>query len=144
MFWCNVQSQAQGKVVTTQWVKTWNKGQVVLRLKSFPRTTFYVATLALGSRPRQGVARLRAKKETRESHHMLLGVQTVWGNEPSHSQMNSHSGSWSPKWTPESSKRDCRGQNSMAWDVFYTIGKVLKRKCQKWARITHLDIWKLW
>jgi hypothetical protein len=35
---------------------------------------FYVATLALGSWPRQGVARLRAKKNTRESHHMLLGV----------------------------------------------------------------------
>jgi hypothetical protein len=36
-----------------------------------------VATLALGSRPRQGVARLRAKRETRESLHMLLGVQRV-------------------------------------------------------------------
>jgi hypothetical protein len=23
-------------------------------------------------------------------HHMLLGVQRVWGNEPSHSQVNSH------------------------------------------------------
>jgi hypothetical protein len=36
-----------------------------------------VATLALGSRPRQGVARLRAKKETQESHHMLPGMQRV-------------------------------------------------------------------
>jgi hypothetical protein len=35
---------------------------------------FYVTTLALGSRPRQGVTRLWAKKKTRESHHMLLGV----------------------------------------------------------------------
>jgi hypothetical protein len=33
-----------------------------------------VATLTLGSRPRQGVARLQAKRKTRESHHMLLGV----------------------------------------------------------------------
>ncbi len=34
-----------------------------------------VATLALGSRPRQGVAKLRAKKEARESCRMFLGVQ---------------------------------------------------------------------
>jgi hypothetical protein len=33
-----------------------------------------VATLALGSQPKQGVARLRAKRKTRESHHMLPGV----------------------------------------------------------------------
>jgi hypothetical protein len=30
-----------------------------------------VATLALGSQPKQGVARLWAKKKTQESHHML-------------------------------------------------------------------------
>jgi hypothetical protein len=34
-----------------------------------------VATLALGLWPRQGFARVRAKKEARESHLMLLGVQ---------------------------------------------------------------------
>jgi hypothetical protein len=34
-----------------------------------------VATLALGSRPRQGFARLQAKKEARESHFMLPRVQ---------------------------------------------------------------------
>jgi hypothetical protein len=31
----------------------------------------YVTTLALGSRPRQGLAKVRAKKEARESHLML-------------------------------------------------------------------------
>jgi hypothetical protein len=55
-----------------------------------------VTTLALGSRSKLGVVRLRAKKKTRESHLMLPGVQRVWGNEPSHSQVNSHVGSWSP------------------------------------------------
>jgi hypothetical protein len=35
----------------------------------------YVATLALGSQPRQGVTRLRAKREAQESCRMLLGVQ---------------------------------------------------------------------
>jgi hypothetical protein len=100
-----------------------------------------VTTLALGSQPRQGVARLRAKRETRDSFHMLLGVQRVWGNEPSHSQVNSHVGSWSPKWTPESSECDCRGQNSLLGKVLYIIGKILKCRCLKWAHIAHLDIW---
>jgi hypothetical protein len=33
-----------------------------------------VATLAFCSRPRQGLARVRAKREARESHLMFLGV----------------------------------------------------------------------
>jgi len=33
-----------------------------------------VATLALGSRPRQGFARLWAKREAQESHFMLPGM----------------------------------------------------------------------
>jgi hypothetical protein len=35
---------------------------------------FCIATLALGLRPRQGLARVRAKREAWESHIMLLGV----------------------------------------------------------------------
>jgi hypothetical protein len=31
----------------------------------------YVTTLALGSRPRQGLAKVRAKNEARESHFMF-------------------------------------------------------------------------
>jgi hypothetical protein len=34
-----------------------------------------VATLTLGSRPKQGLIRLGAKKEARESHLVLPGVQ---------------------------------------------------------------------
>ncbi len=100
-----------------------------------------VATLALGSRPKQGVARLRAKKETWESLHMLPRVQRVWGNEPSHSQGNSHVGSSSPKWTPKFSECNCSGQNSLPWKVVYIVGKLLKRRCLKWACIAHMDIW---
>jgi len=29
----------------------------------------------------------------------------------------------------------------MACGVFYSIGKLLKRRCLKWARIAHSDIW---
>jgi len=45
------------------------------------------------------------------------------------------------RWTPGISKRDFRGQNSMACKVLYIIGKILKRKYLKWALIDHLDIW---
>jgi hypothetical protein len=41
------------------------------------------------------------------------------------------------RWTPESSKSDYRGQNPMDWRVIYTIEKLLKRRCLKWACITH-------
>jgi hypothetical protein len=36
-----------------------------------------VATLTLGLRSREGLARLRAKREAQDSPHMLLGVQGV-------------------------------------------------------------------
>jgi hypothetical protein len=72
--------------------------------------------------------------------HMLLGAQRVRGHEPSHSQVNSHVGSWSPERTPKSSERDCTGQNSLRRGVLYTIEKILKCKCKKWDLISHLDI----
>jgi hypothetical protein len=46
--------------------------------KTFPGPIYLnivvVATLTLGSQPRQGLARLQTKKEARESHRMLPGV----------------------------------------------------------------------
>jgi hypothetical protein len=45
------------------------------------------------------------------------------------------------QWTPKFPERDCRGQNTLAWIVPYIIGKLSKRRCLKWARIAHLDIW---
>jgi hypothetical protein len=104
-------------------------------------TTTSLITLTLGSRPRQGVTRLWAKMKTQESHHMLLGVQRVWGNEPSHSQVNSHCRSWSFKWIPESSKHNFRGRNPLAWRFFYITEKILMRRGLNWSCIFHLDIW---
>ncbi len=46
----------------------------------------YVATLALGLRPKQKLAKERAKSEAQDSHIMISGV---WGNEPH-----------TPKWAP--------------------------------------------
>jgi hypothetical protein len=44
-------------------------------------------------------------------------------------------------WTPECSESDCKGQNPMFQKFLHTIEKLLKRRCLKWACITHLDIW---
>jgi hypothetical protein len=73
--------------------------------------------------------------------HMLPRVQRVWGNAPSHSQVNSHVGSWHLERTPESLEHNCKGQNSSPWGVFYIIGKLLKCRCLKWSHMVHLDIW---
>jgi len=45
------------------------------------------------------------------------------------------------RWTPETSKSDCKGQNPMACGILYIIGKLLERICLKWVHIVHLDIW---
>jgi hypothetical protein len=55
--------------------------------------------------------------------------------------MNSHVGSWTPKWTPKSSEHNFRGQNPFLRGILYVIGKLLKHKCLKWACMAHLDIW---
>ncbi len=41
------------------------------------------------------------------------------------------------------SESDFKSQNSMACGVLYIIGKLLERRCLKWAHITHLDIWNI-
>jgi hypothetical protein len=44
-------------------------------------------------------------------------------------------GVWSPPGLP-----NCRRQNTLHWGVLYTVGKVLKCRCPKWPRMSHLDI----
>jgi len=56
--------------------------------------SFSITTLTLGSRPRQGLARVRAKREVRDSHFMFSKVEESVRNEPSHSQMSSHFENW--------------------------------------------------
>jgi hypothetical protein len=100
-----------------------------------------VATRTLGSQPRQGLARLWAEREAWESHLMFPGMQKSvreWTL-----TLPSELPFWELKsqWTPKSAEGDCEGQNPLVWRFFYTIGKLLKLKCLKWARMTHLDIW---
>jgi hypothetical protein len=47
---------------------------------------------------------------------------------------------WTPhsQWTFESLENDHRGQNPLDWDIPYIIGNFLRRRCLKWARMTHL------
>jgi hypothetical protein len=49
-------------------------------------------------------------------------------------------GTWESTGTPKNSERNWRGQNTLPWGVLYTVGKVLKCRCSKWSRMSHLDI----
>jgi hypothetical protein len=96
-----------------------------------------VATIALGSQPRQGLAGCKLGV----TFHVLGSAKECEG-------MNLHTPKWipilgvrEPQWTPEFSEGYCRGQNPLDWDILYIIEKLLKRRCLKWARMTHLDIW---
>ncbi len=52
-------------------------------------------------------------------------------------------GTWKSSGTPEISEFDCRGQNTSPSGVPYIIGKLSKCKCQKWPRMSHLDIYSI-
>jgi len=99
---------------------------------------YIVTTLALGSRPKQGLAKVWGKSEP-ESH-----ISCSWECKKVRE--------WTPtlpnelplwefksQWTFESLEGDYKGQNSLDWNVLYIITKLLKPKYLKWARITHLD-----
>jgi hypothetical protein len=94
-----------------------------------------VTTLALGSWPRakecKGVGQ---EGNPRVTSHAFGSVEECEG-------MNPHTPKWAPTlgvWIPMESWI-CRGQNLLDWKVFYIIGKLLERKCLKWACMTHLD-----
>jgi hypothetical protein len=61
----------------------------------------------------------------------------VWGNEPPHSQVSSHFGSWKSRWTFKFSEGNYRRQNTLDWKVPYIIGKLLELRCLKWVHMTH-------
>jgi len=126
-----------------------------------------VATLALGSRPRQRGCKVAGQEEGSPG----VNAKALQGCRPRGSRgVTSHTpdsvrkckkvwGSvreWTltfprqlPLWemesrrTPEISKSDRRGQNPMACGVLYIIRKLLELRCLKWARIVHLDIWNI-
>jgi len=49
-------------------------------------------------------------------------------------------GTWESSRTSENLEHDHMHQNISHWGVLYTIEKVLKCRCPKWPRMSHLDI----
>jgi hypothetical protein len=49
-------------------------------------------------------------------------------------------GTWESTGTPETSEFYYKGQNTSHYGVLYIIGNLLKCRCRKWARMSHLDI----
>jgi hypothetical protein len=47
------------------------------------------------------------------------------------------------QWILEFSRRDCRGQNPLDWEVHYIIENLLECRCLKWAHMTHLGSWNI-
>jgi hypothetical protein len=73
-----------------------------------------------------------------ELHFMLMGVQeSVREWTPT---LPSELPLWEleSQWVFEFLKGNYRGQNSLDWQVFYIIEKILERRCLKWTCMTHL------
>jgi hypothetical protein len=49
-------------------------------------------------------------------------------------------GTWESSGTLKTSEFDFRGQHTSPWSIRHVIEKLLKCKCQKWPRMSHLDI----
>jgi hypothetical protein len=49
-------------------------------------------------------------------------------------------GTWESSRTPETLEFDRKGQNTSPWGNLHNIGKLLKCRCRKWPRMSHLDI----
>jgi hypothetical protein len=98
----------------------------------------FITTLTLGLQPRQGLAKVQAKYEARESHFMLPRVQE--SVRESILTLPSEFSLWEleSRWIPKFSKSDCKGQNPMDWRVSYIIGKLLERRCLNWRA------WPIW
>jgi hypothetical protein len=67
--------------------------------------------------------------------HVATQFERMWGRH-SHSQ----NGDLGVLRDSENLEFDCRGQNTSPWNVLYIVGKVLKRRCWKWPRMSHLHI----
>jgi hypothetical protein len=65
----------------------------------------------------------------------LIVTTPLWG-ECEDETHTPEMGTWVSVGTPETSKFDCRGQNTSHCGVLYIIGKLLKRRCRKWALVS--------
>jgi hypothetical protein len=71
---------------------------------------------------------------------MLILVATPLLEECEDDTHTPEMGTWESSGTPETSEFDRRGQNTLPWGVLHVIEKLLKSRCRKWPRMSHLDI----
>jgi hypothetical protein len=113
--------------------------KLVLNILKFIKSfTSIIATLALGSRPRQGVGQEWAKSEPESHISCSQECKKVWRNEPPHSQVGSHFASSNPNGFSNLQREIEESKLILLKIFFYIIKKLLERKCRKWARMTHL------
>ncbi len=77
--------------------------------------------------------KVASPKEDRESHLVLSRVQKSVKEGTLTLLMDS-------SWTLKFSDDNFKSQNPLDWKKNYIIENLLKRRCQKWACMTHLDI----
>jgi hypothetical protein len=75
----------------------------------------------------------------------VMGHKNLWCRNPTLRECEDEThtpemGTWESSGTPETSKFDCKGQNTLHWGIFYIIRKLSKCTCRKWTRMSHLDI----
>jgi hypothetical protein len=80
------------------------------------------------------------KKSTKYAFIFWLIITTPLWRKCEVATHTPENGSLESSGTPENSEDDCRGQNTLDWCVLYTVEKVLKCRCPKWPRMSHLDI----
>jgi len=49
-------------------------------------------------------------------------------------------GTWEFSGTLKTLEFNCRGQNTLPWDILYILEKLSKCRCRKWLCMSHLDI----
>jgi len=103
-----------------------------------------VATLVLGLRPRQrelqGCRPRGSPGVTSHTPGSARKCEGVWRSEHSHSKATPTLGDGLPVDSRNFRER-LQGSNLHGSCVLYIIGKLLERRCLKWARLAHLDIW---
>jgi hypothetical protein len=113
------------------------KWTFILREYDFAIT--YVMTLALGLWPRQGAWKGASRKcnpgVTFTFLRMWESVKKWTHTFPSGFPLRKLKFQWIPKFL----ESDLRCQNSLDWRVAYTIIKLLRLKCLKWAHMIHLS-----
>jgi len=96
---------------------------------------------SLGLATKARACKVASQEGSQRSHLMLPGVQESVREWILTLPKQFSLGELESRWTPKSIRGNCRGQNPLDWKKIYIIGKLLKHRCLKWDRITHLDIW---